>query len=183
MITEIKFVETMKQGLIISIVFAFIALVFATNNFIMALYASLTIGMIIINVMAIIPYMGWQLGSSESVGVVICVGFAVDYVVHLASHFVHSKHIDKVDRIRESLREMVVSILSGSVTTILASGVLYLCVIITFHKFALFVLSTIVFSIFYSLGFFAALCSLVGPSGQTGSITSMCESCSTWFKF
>jgi hypothetical protein len=92
MMTEIKFVETMYQGLTISIVFAFLALLCATSNIIMAFYASLTIGMIIINVMAIIPYMGWQTGSSESVGVVICVGFAVDYVVHLASHYTHSKH-------------------------------------------------------------------------------------------
>jgi predicted RND superfamily exporter protein len=92
MMTEIKFVKTMKQGLIISILFAFGALLVATSNIIMAFYASLTIGMIIVNVMAFIPYMGWQLGSSESVGVVICVGFAVDYVVHLASHYTHSKH-------------------------------------------------------------------------------------------
>lgn len=84
----------MKQGLIISIVFAFIALLCATSNIIMAFYAAITIGMIIVNVMAFIPYMGWQLGSSESVGVVICVGFAVDYVVHLASHYTHSKHYD-----------------------------------------------------------------------------------------
>ena len=91
MMTEIKFVETMKQGLIISILFAFVALIIATGNILMATYASISIGMILINVLAIIPYMGWQLGSSESVGVVICVGFAVDYVVHLASHYVHSK--------------------------------------------------------------------------------------------
>jgi predicted RND superfamily exporter protein len=165
MMTEIKFVETMNNGLIISIIFAFLALLCATNNIIMAFYAALTIGMIIVNVMAFIPYMGWQTGSSESVGVVICVGFAVDYVVHLASHYTHSKHHDAQERIRESLREMGISILSGSVTTVAASAVLYLCVITTFHKFALFVLSTIVFAIIYSLGFFAALCSLAGPSG------------------
>lgn len=92
---ELKLVETMKQGLIISITFALFALLVATQNLIMACLASLTIGMIIINVLAIIPYNSWQLGSSESVGVVICVGFAVDYVVHLASHYVHSKHKDR----------------------------------------------------------------------------------------
>ena len=99
MMTEIKFVETMKQGLIISILFAFVALLIATGNIIIAIYASLSIGMILVNVMAIIPYMGWQLGSSESVGVVICVGFAVDYVVHLASHYVHSKYHNSQARI------------------------------------------------------------------------------------
>jgi predicted RND superfamily exporter protein len=183
MMTEKKFVETMKQGLSISIIFAFVALLVATSNIIMAFYSALTIGMIIINVMAFIPYMGWQLGSSESVGVVICVGFAVDYVVHLASHYTHSKQFDRQERIRESLREMGISILSGSLTTMCASLTLYLCVITSFHKFALFVLSTIVFSIFYSLFFFAAICSLAGPNGKTGNLVHLASSTTEWFHF
>jgi len=44
-----------------------------------------------INVLAIIPLFGWELGSAESVGVVVCVGFAVDYVVHLTGLYVISK--------------------------------------------------------------------------------------------
>ena len=56
MIMELKFVETMKQGLIISISFALIALLFASQNVIIAIIASLTIGLIIINVLAMVPY-------------------------------------------------------------------------------------------------------------------------------
>ena len=164
-ITEIKLVETMKQGLQMSIGFALVALLLVTQNLVMAVYASVTIGLIVVNVLGIIPYMGWQLGSSESVGVVVCIGFAVDYVVHLASHYVHSTYHSNHDRTKESLREMGISILSGSLTTILATAVLFLCVIITFYKFAIFVISTIVFAIFYSLFFFAAVCDLMGPSG------------------
>ena len=54
--------------------------------------ACVTISMIIINVIAMIPLAGLQIGNSESIGVVVCVGFSVDYVVHLASHYVHSKY-------------------------------------------------------------------------------------------
>ena len=56
MIMELKFVETMKQGLIISISFALVALLFASQNVIIAFIASLTIGLIIINVLAMVPY-------------------------------------------------------------------------------------------------------------------------------
>ena len=59
MIMELKFVETMKQGLIISIAFAMIALLFASQNIIIAFLASLTIGMIIINVLAMVRYNKW----------------------------------------------------------------------------------------------------------------------------
>jgi len=125
----------------------------------------MTIGLIIINVMAIVAYKGWPLGSGESVGVVVCVGFAVDYVVHLASHYVHSKAKDRNGRIKEILRELGGSILSGSITTIGASCCLFLGVLTLFSKFGIFVISTIGFSMFYSLGFFAALCHVMGPVG------------------
>ena len=153
----------MKNGLIYSIAFALLALILATMNFIQAFIAAMTIGLIIINVVAIIAYLNWELGASESVAVVTCVGFAVDYVVHLASHYIHSKHKDRHRRIREALRELGISILSGSVTTILATCVLFICVLLLFPKFAIFVISTVIFSVLYSLAFFSAVCHIIGP--------------------
>jgi hypothetical protein len=172
-IMEIRLVETMRTGLKLSIGFALFALLVATLNIIQAVLASLTIGLIIVNVMAIVAYMKWELGSGESVGVVVCVGFAVDYVVHLASHYVHSQHKDRDNRMKESLRELGGSILSGSITTVGATCTLFLAVLTLFHKFGIFVISTIIFSIFYSLGFFAALCHVCGPIDKFGNIIHM----------
>lgn len=42
-----------------SIGFALIALLLVTQNILMAIYASLTIGLIVVNVLGIIPLMGW----------------------------------------------------------------------------------------------------------------------------
>jgi len=173
MITEIKLVETMRQGLVASISFALVALTVATGNVIQAVLASLTIGLIIINVLAVVAYNGWELGSAESVGVVVCVGFAVDYVVHLAAHFIHSKHSDRNTRVRESLRELGISIIGGSVTTVAATCVLFLTTLILFGKFAILVISTIVLSLLYSLGFFAALCHSLAPMSGLGDLASM----------
>lgn len=183
MISEINMVETLEQGLIISIGFALLALFIATGNFIVALLAALSIGMIILNVLAMVIYNDWQLGSSECVGVVICVGFAVDYVVHLASHYVHSKHQDSYSRVQESLRELGVSILSGSITTVLAVVVLVICEIIVFLKFAIFVSYTIILSLVYSLGFFTAACHIIGPSGKFGNFNHMYKQAGEWYKF
>jgi predicted RND superfamily exporter protein len=137
---------------------------------IIASLASLTIALIIINVLALVPYNGWQLGSSESVGVVACIGFAVDYVVHLGGHYAHSKYLDRPNRIRESLKEMGISIISGSITTVLSVSVLFFTVILIFSKFAILVISTIVLSTFYSLCFFSACCYVIGPNGDYGSV-------------
>jgi len=167
---EIGLVKTMQNGLKLSIGFSLIALMLATQNIIQAVLASVTIGFIILNVLAIVAYMDWPLGSSESVGVVVCVGFAVDYVVHLAAHYIHSKAKDRNGRVRESLRELGPSILSGSVTTIGASCCLFLGLLTMFFKFGILVIATIIFSIFYSLGFFAALCHVIGPLGNFGNL-------------
>ena len=177
---EKKFVETMNQGLFIAILFAFLALMLATSNIIVAIMACLSISMIIVNVLVVIPINGWQLGSSEAVGVVICVGFAVDYVVHLAAHYVHSRHIEREERIREALREMGISILSGSVSTILAAVVLFLPVITSFMKFAVFVLCTVALSLTFSLFFFASLCAAWGPNEDFGNFEYMWKFTKRW---
>ena len=143
--------------------------------------SSFTIGLIIVNVMAIVAYAGWELGAGESVGVVVCVGFAVDYVVHLAAHYIHSGDADRNNRIKGSLRELGVSILGGSVTTIAAALVLFLCVLSIFQKFAIFVIATILFSVVYSLGFFASLCHVMGPVGAFGDVAHMYSTGKGWF--
>ena len=71
---------------------------------------------------------------------------------------------------RDSLREMGSSILSGAITTILATVTLFICVLVLFSKFAIFVIMTTLFSVVYSLGFFSALCLAIGPTGTHGDI-------------
>lgn len=90
MIMELQLVNTMKSGLWMSIVFALVVLIFSTQNVIIAILSSITIALIIVNVVALIPINQWQLGSGESVSVVCCIGFSVDYVVHLGGHYSHS---------------------------------------------------------------------------------------------
>jgi hypothetical protein len=178
MTTELRLVETMQTGLWMSILFALCTLVLATGNLIVATLAALTIALIIISVVAVVPLSGWQLGSAESVGCVVCVGFAVDYVVHLGGHYAHSKYRDREARIREALREMGVSILSGSVTTVLSVLILPVAVIMVFTKFAILVIATVTLSSAYSLCFFAACMHAFGPSGTTANIGSILRLCS-----
>ena len=80
----------MQSGLVIALALCVAALMVFTGNVISSFFAALTIALIIVNVCAITVYFGWPLGSSESTACVVCIGFAVDYVVHLAAHFTHS---------------------------------------------------------------------------------------------
>lgn len=59
MMTELKLLETLEQGLVISIGFALFALFCATGNALVAMMAALSIGLIIINVLAMVVYWDW----------------------------------------------------------------------------------------------------------------------------
>ena len=50
------------------------------------------VSIVIIRILAIEFALGWEVGASESVAMVILIGFSVDYVVHLSSDFTHSPH-------------------------------------------------------------------------------------------
>ena len=57
------------------------------------------------------------MGISESLAIVILIGFSIDYVVHLSSEYLHSAHTSKHDKMKETYETMGISILSGWGTT------------------------------------------------------------------
>ena len=101
---------------------AFVILLIATRNVLISLYAIITVIFIVMSVVAVMVLRGWQLGVSESIAMVIIIGFSVDYVVHLAAHYVHAQVPGRYDRAHDSISSMGVSIFSGAITT-LGSGV------------------------------------------------------------
>ena len=113
----------------------------------------------------------------ESLNLVLVVGLAVDYVVHLAEGYCRSPARDRAGRTQSMLEEVGISVLSGAVTTLGASMFLLLALIIFFAQFGLFMFSTIGFSLLYSLGLFTTLIALVGPQGDTGSLKPLYRKC------
>lgn len=73
-----------------AIAFSFVILLIATGNILISVLAIVSVATVILSVVAIMVFQGWELGVSESVAVVIMIGLAVDYVVHLAADYKHS---------------------------------------------------------------------------------------------
>lgn len=105
------------QGIALSGAFAFVFVMLATMNWIQSILTILCVAFIVTSVITVMVFAGWELGVSESVAVVILIGFSVDYVVHLSKHYQESSFTGRYDRIRESLKEMGISIVSGAITT------------------------------------------------------------------
>ena len=115
--SEKAFVSSAIQGIVIAMVFALIVLLLATKNLVQASVSLLCVAIIIVWVVGIMVMKGWQLGVSESISVVILIGFSVDYVIHLSADYMHSSFQSRHDKIQQAYQEMGISILSGSITT------------------------------------------------------------------
>ena len=88
--SERAFYDGAIQGMIVSVTLAFFIMLVATRNFIVTFYAIISVIFIVACVTAAMVMSGWELGVSESIAIVIVIGFSVDYVVHLAAHYVHA---------------------------------------------------------------------------------------------
>lgn len=150
--------------------FAFIVLLIATKNVILALLSVFCVSVVIVSVLAIIVLKGWELGLSESIAMVILIGLSVDYVIHLASDYKHSAHESRYDKMKQAYSEMGVSIMSGTITTLGCGSALFGGQMVTFQKFAVIISSTISISFICSMLLFGAFCHVLGPQGGFGNV-------------
>ena len=175
MASERAFVTSAVQGIIIATGFAFLILLFATKNIILATISIFCVAIVIVSVVAIMSLKGWEFGVSESISVVIIIGLSVDYVVHLAADFKHSAEKERGNKIRQAYMEMGISILSGTITTFGSGSALFGGQVITFQKFAVLITSTISISFLVSMLLFGAICHIMGPQNGFGDIDKCCK--------
>jgi len=161
-------INEMYSGIIIAIFIALIVLNIATGNFFVGLYAAGSIGMIVVWVMAIVPLQGWELGIVENIALVMVPGLSVDYVAHMAESYIHAKFDEREHRVIAMLEHSGVSVISGSISTVLAGTCLLMCEIVFFPKFGTILICTIAFSLLWALFFFPSLLALIGPVGIQG---------------
>lgn len=96
--TEKAFVTSALSGIFIAMSFAFMILLVSTRNFIQSVLSITCVIIIVTSVVAIMELKGWQLGVSESISVVILIGFSVDYVIHLAADYTHCAFQSRHDK-------------------------------------------------------------------------------------
>lgn len=172
-ITQRTLVDSMFTGVGVMLVVALVVLVVATMNLVVAILATLSIGGVAAMLLGVIRLLGWPLGITESVGIVIAVGYSFDGIAHVATAYVESGSSERLARTRHALTDLGISVLFGALTTLLAGLCLFPGIIVFFVKFAGLIVSTIILSVIWSLGFFPALLMVVGPEGKFGSLWAL----------
>ena len=125
-------------GSLLGVSIAFCVIFISTKSLGIALAATLSILMVLCSVVGAVTIAGWTLGTTTAILINILAGFSVDYIVHLAHAFVTSPGT-KEDRVRGAFGDMGVSVMSGMMTSVLASLPLFACQIVFFASFGTFV--------------------------------------------
>ena len=170
MASENAFTVSAIQGMSMALPAAFVVLVLATGNWIISALAVFTVICILTTETMLMVLQGWKLGISESVSVVVMIGFSIDYVVHYAASYVECEVADRNGRIRHALHTMGISIVSGAFTTFASGVFLIIPEFKFFGKFGILIMSIVAFSLVYSNTFFIALLAVLGPEKNSGKL-------------
>merc|ERR1711959_554739 len=167
--TQTVFMSSAITGMITGTLLAFVVVLLATQQILVAFASMVTIVGILASVLGAMVALGCELGTIESVCLTILAGFSVDYVVHLAHAFVHAEKKERLDKVRSALDEIGVSVLGGMLTSASAAVALMICQLQFFHKFGVFLMLTVSISwIWANVGFMASM-ALFGPDVSTPS--------------
>ena len=106
----------------------------------------------------------------ESINLVLVVGLAVDYCVHIAESYTRSVYNRRDRRVYDTLEKMALPVVSGAATTLGAAFFLFFTKISFFVQFGAFMFCTIGFSLVYALGFLVVALCAFGPENDQGKI-------------
>lgn len=163
-------VQGVMTGVPASLAIALAVLAVSTANWLVALLATMTILGVMSSFFITFVASGWVLGMYECMFLQLTAGMAVDYTVHLAHAYNESAGETREAKMRESLSEMGVSVLSGAVSTLGASICLFVCSFKVFYLYGSFIFFVILWAILWAVLFFPALMISLGPSGELGDI-------------
>merc|ERR1711988_322072 len=164
--TQSIFIRTAVSGATIGSVVAFVVILIATRQVIIAFSAFATIACILVSVLAMMRIAGYELCTITSIAITILAGFSVDYVVHLAHAYETSERATRREKAQEALEVIGVSVFSGMLTSFLASLALLVCVLQFFAKFGFFLIFTVCWAWVWGNLFFMSLMFLLGPDNN-----------------
>merc|ERR1711904_668201 len=175
MVTQREILVAVFQSIGACLALAWLILCIATTNWMISSIALACILVILFLCGGMIAMAGWSLGIFEAIGLIIVVGLAVDYSVHICHSYNEARFIDgapatRFQKTQHALTEMGVSVVSGAATTFLASLFLIGATFAFYYIFGIFMLMTVIFSLLVSLTMLPALLCILGPEGDRGDL-------------
>ncbi|XP_042564100.1 protein dispatched homolog 3 [Clupea harengus] len=176
---EIIGVESALYSLLLSLVICVAAVSVFTAHLLLLLPILLSILGVVCTVVAIMYWLGWEMGAVEAISLSILVGSSVDYCLHLVEGYLLAGDVAAAAatsdsplcgdpsgrRTLEAVNHVGVAIVSSAVTTVISTVPLFFCVIVPFAKFGQIVAINTAVSILYTLVITTAMLATMGPAG------------------
>ncbi|XP_029019831.1 protein dispatched homolog 3 [Betta splendens] len=171
---EIIGVESALWSLLLSLAICVAAVSVFTAHPLLLLPVLVTIVGVICLVVAVMYWLGWEMGAVEAISLSILVGSSVDYCLHLVEGYLlaaapapaHDSGLPAERRRRalEAVNHVGVAIVSSAVTTVISTVPLFFCVIVPFAKFGQIVAINTAASIALTLTVTVAMLACVAPA-------------------
>jgi predicted RND superfamily exporter protein len=166
------------QNIFIAVAVSFLILSIITRNLVLPLFATLSIATTILCTIETIFLLGYQFDTYCAILVVLIIGLAVDYAVHL-SHFYDISSGSRYERVESAIDGVGISVLGGSVTTCLAGVPLTFAHTLFFQMAGFFLVFVAIYGLFFAFCQLLPLLLICGPTGDVGSVPRLLRSFST----
>ena len=171
-VAALAIVDSSVVGVTVSMIFAFLVLVVANRNWIVPFLAMIPIVGILFMVSFLLVVQGKTVDFIGSICLIVVIGLSIDYSVHLCHAFMESRHAARLERARDAVTDMGISVISGAVTTFGAAIFLVFTNFTFFNDFGIFMVATIAFSIVFALVLFIALVTEFGPTRDEDGVST-----------
>ncbi|XP_047447111.1 protein dispatched homolog 3 [Mugil cephalus] len=173
---EIIGVESALWSLLLSLAICVAAVSVFTAHPLLLLPVLITIVGVICLVVAVMFWLGWEMGAVEAISLSILVGSSVDYCLHLVEGYLLAGETmpstpdhnieppsQRQRRTLEAVNHVGVAIVSSAVTTVISTVPLFFCVIVPFAKFGQIVAINTAVSILFTLTVTVAMLACMAP--------------------
>ncbi|XP_062274013.1 protein dispatched homolog 3 [Scomber scombrus] len=187
---EIIGVESALWSLLLSLAICVAAVSVFTAHPLLLLPVLITILGVICLVVALMYWLGWEMGAVEAISLSILVGSSVDYCLHLVEGYLLAGEsmpstpgrsseppAERQRRTLEAVNHVGVAIVSSAVTTVISTVPLFFCVIVPFAKFGQIVAINTAVSILFTLTVTVAMLACMAPvsfSRPPGAVLKAC---------
>ncbi|XP_071485655.1 protein dispatched homolog 1-like [Diadema antillarum] len=154
----------------LSIIIAMVVMFLTTRNFVISLFAILSISGTICVTIGALVLLGWQLNILESVILSVSVGLSIDFTVHYGVAYRLAPEPDRESRVVYSLAHMGSAITMAALTTFVAGALMMPASILSYTQMGTFLMLIMTISWLYSTLFFQSMCRVIGPEGNVGQL-------------
>lgn len=163
---ETRLIESTILSAVSSVFFAFFAVAAFLWDIVLAAYLVLSIVFVILCLGGFMfAILNWSFGAVEAVALIVFVGLSVDYSLHITESYNQATGESRYLRVQDSLRRTGGALVGASMTSVLACPPILFCTVRLFSQFGMIIISNMVLSLIFSVGFLSALLAIAGPMG------------------